>query len=767
MRLRNHLTTGFFIILFVCGLLAAATPASANPLSESLKGQIQDTLVQMGVADVQIDLNVQIPVTKAENPVGYDSNLWATAIYHKSPVAGTASIKRPTIFMATAYRREIMGSMRLLFSFLSHGYNIVMMDMRGTGSGEGVWSALDPIEQYDVAYMVDKWIPSQLWSDGKVGMVGGSYEAIIQYLAAGLVEQEYDAAKGEMVPKHLKAITPLSAYNDVYKDIVIHGGNFEMEFMAVWIAATDLLSVIPPDLLLGGASGSGVNITDIQKAIEIWGQHINQLGVPIGWIMDPTHETKGRWYEEKSPMIYWPQKPAGGWNLNGPNDKVGLGVIPKNLPVFTATGWFDIFTRGSLLNYEYGLKNHSVSDKAMIVGPWYHFDAAFAFPGVNGLGLAGKNYLFSWDVLRRWFDWKIKGVNDPFMQNFPVLLYVLGEEKWRAEKSWPLPSSRLSSKTYYLSKARPSIIFGDWFGLANAANNYRLVSSVATTDYNDVFFGFVKPKANPVLYHNPAALNGLMSRSAQRWFGFSPLTIVTQLSKYVLNLKDESLIPWEDERNDETGVLTFTTEPLSSDLEISGPLKLTFWAKTKFTQPATQAAIDQFLAQIRKKFNIGSNENLLLTLADRKDVQWVIEVNDVFPTGRARNITSGWLSAAFRPYDPANPTQVDPTYKAFDPFYSYSDKNPSPIAEDTAYQYVVEVWPTTNVFKRGHRIRVSISGSDFPHLFPVLRPSANTIVIDEAHRARLDFTAANQIGEGTLWKWIDGNVGDYMLTHKN
>ncbi|MDI6743064.1 MAG: CocE/NonD family hydrolase C-terminal non-catalytic domain-containing protein, partial [Smithella sp.] len=80
------------------------------------------------------------------------------------------------------------------------------------------------------------------------------------------------------------------------------------------------------------------------------------------------------------------------------------------------------------------------------------------------------------------------------------------------------------------------------------------------------------------------------------------------------------------------------------------------------------------------------------------------------------------------------PAQVDPAYKAFDPFYFAPDKNPSPIADNTVYQYVVELWPTTNVFKKGHRIRVSISASDFPHLFPILRPSTNTIVIDENHQ---------------------------------
>jgi uncharacterized protein len=756
---RHRLTTTFLFILLVVVMLASAGPAMAD---DSVKTQIQDALTKMGVADVQSDFNIQIPMTKNENPVGYNCNLGATAVYHTSPVNGTTSIKRPTILVVTAYHRDIMGIVFSLLAFVPYDYNIVVVDMRGTGSGEGIWDPLSPIEQYDVAYLIDKWIPSQPWSDGKVGMVGGSYMAILQYLAAGLVEQ----VNG--IPTHLKAIAPLSAYNDVWKDIAMHGGNFDLEFMAVWIAVTDFISVLPPDLILGGVAKPDFNYTDFMNAIDIWGQHLNQLALPLGWINDPARMTKNSWYEKKSPMIVWPDKPAGGWNLGSdmPAD-YGKHVISSKLPVFTATGWFDIFTRGSFMNYEYGLKNHAAGDKSIIVGPWYHIDAAFMLPGVTGLGMAGKDGVFTWDILRRWMDWRLKGKDDPFLQQFPVTLYVMGENKWRAEKSWPLSPSRLTDTTYYLSKAKSSLIFGDWFGIVNASNNYKLVSSTTTTDYNDVLLGKKTAKINPVLWHNPEALNGISSRSAQRWFGFSPLTMVTQMSKYMLDTDMNPLLPWEDERNDETGVLTFTTEPLASDLEISGPLKLTFWAKTKFTQPATQAAIDQFLAQIENTFDIAKNESSVLLMADRKDVQWVVEVNDVFPGGRAPNVTSGWLSAAYRPYNPANPTQVDPAYKAFDPFYSYSEKNPSPIAEDTLYQYVVELWPTTNVFKKGHRIRVSISGSDFPHLFPVLRPSKNTIVIDETHQAKLDFKAANKTGEGTQWKWIDGNVGDYLLTHKN
>ncbi|MBU1170810.1 MAG: CocE/NonD family hydrolase [Proteobacteria bacterium] len=752
--------------VFLFNGFATTSPVTAEQLPETLEDDIVQAVDEMQVENYAVDLNIRIPMTSNENPVGYDTDLWATAIYHTDIDEETQSTKRPTILLATAYRREIMGTMRSLFAFFPNGYNIVAVDMRGTGSGPGVWDPLNPVEQYDVAYLVDHWIPSQPWSDGVVGMTGGSYEAILQFLAAGLVELEYSPEKEDMVPKHLKAIAPISALSDCYKDIAMHGGNFDIEFLSIWIMITDLTSIIPPDLFLDYTTKFVMNDENTEEAMQLWEDHYNQTLWPLNWFVVPENEFKSDWYELKSPMVMWPQKPEGGWNYDQMPPDYGKGVIPKNLPVFTATGWFDIFERGSFNNYEYGLANHSASDKAMIVGPWYHIDAAFLMEGVDGLGLVGSDGgIFTWDILVRWFDWKIKGKDDPFMEEYPVALYVLGEDKWRAEKSWPLPESRTEDKTYFLSKDRPSLILGDWFSVSNRSNNYKLVSETSTSDYYNKFFWFKYPKADPELEHDPNDLHGGPSRSSQRWCGFSPSTTISQLLKYDLKLIDDRRRSWEDEREDETGVLTFTTEPLKEDMEIVGSLKLSFWASTEFTDPLTQKKIDEFLDIIRDQYNLEGNETAIMSFLDRWDVQWVVEVNDVFPGGRARNITSGWLSAAHRPYDPADPTSVDPNYVAFDPFYDYPDKHPDPIDENTAYKYVIEIWPTNNVFKKGHRIRLSLSASDFPHFLPVLRPSNNTIILDDSHKARLDFQVANKNGEGVTWKWID-DISDYLLNGK-
>ena len=42
-------------------------------------------------------------------------------------------------------------------------------------------------------------------------------------------------------------------------------------------------------------------------------------------------------------------------------------------------------------------------------------------------------------------------------------------------------------------------------------------------------------------------------------------------------------------------------------------------------------------------------------------------------------------------------------------------EKPEPIEPDKIYAYDISIWPTSNLFKAGHRIRLEISSSNFPH----------------------------------------------------
>ncbi len=725
-----------FARVMACAAVILVLPWSAltaATVSSTEGAKILSAIERAGISGVKLDLNVRVPVPGAAGHPPVD--LWATVI------SAASGEQRPTILVATPYRREII--MMLYLPLVARGYNLMALDLRGTGSAEGVWTSFDPVEHYDVKYVVDSWIPSRAWSDGDVGMIGPSYMGIIQYLAAGLIDRDEN---GE--PLHLKAIFPMVPMSDAYRDIVMHGGNVDLEFIPMWLGGVDILGALP-SLLILGENEFNTSQEDIQEAVDVWKAHIDNIPVTLGWIMDYGHSFDSVFYDQKSPMIYWPIKPAGGWEL-----PEGDNVIPSRLPVFTVGGWFDIFTRGTLNNYQYGLSRHSTSDKAMIVGEWYHLD------GSLGLGL---NSLMMGDLPARWFDWKIKGNGDCFMKEFPVMLYVMGENRWRVEKSWPLPASRTEKRTLYLSKSRPGEIDGDWY-----TDNWLNLYDSKIFSLRESASACAAGGSTPVVNHAADLLNihGTFSRSSVRWL-MGLMALPAQAVKALSGRDVSAGMFYEDERYDERKVVTFTTEELDEDVEIVGPVLVSFWAKTRFTQQLTQLLITQMVNAIKDGGNIDTN--LILDLMNRRDVQWTVELNDVYPDGRARNISSGWLSAWHRQYNPNEPAgltehALDPDYVPFDPFYDGPDREPKEIIENHLYQYAVELWPTCNVFKKGHRIRISISASDFPHLLPILRPSSSTIVIDAAHQAKLDYTVTRPGGQGVTWKWID-NADNYLLTH--
>ena len=281
-----------------------------DQLSSAAKDQISDELSKNSILNAKIDLNVRVTVPQSENPHSDgDTDLWATVI------RPSGSEKLPTIVVATPYRREIM--MMLYVPLVMSRYNLMVIDIRGTGSSSGKWTSFDLVEQYDIKYVVDKFIPTRVWSDGKVGMIGPSYMGIIQLLTAGLVET--DPKTGE--PVHLKALFPLVPMADAYRDIVMHGGNCDMLFIPLWLGMVDIMAILPSMLNLG-VDGKFTK-EDMAQAQAMWPEHLNHIPTTIGWVMDAANLNDGPFYDKKSTMIYWPDEAEGRMGIpRGKQDPV-------------------------------------------------------------------------------------------------------------------------------------------------------------------------------------------------------------------------------------------------------------------------------------------------------------------------------------------------------------------------------------------------------------------------------------------------------------
>src|SRR5208337_4919143 len=104
----------------------------------------------------------------------------AADIYRPTQNGQLADGKFPVILMRTPYNKEDYA--QSANSFVSHGYVVVLQDVRGRYKSEGHWRPHydDPNDGFDTA----QWIGSQPWCDGGVGTMGSSYGGATQHALA-------------------------------------------------------------------------------------------------------------------------------------------------------------------------------------------------------------------------------------------------------------------------------------------------------------------------------------------------------------------------------------------------------------------------------------------------------------------------------------------------------------------------------------------------------------------------------------------------------
>src|SRR6266516_6404847 len=106
-------------------------------------------------------------------------------------------------------------------------------------------------------------------------------------------------------------------------------------------------------------------------------------------------------------------------------------------------------------------------------------------------------------------------------------------------------------------------------------------------------------------------------------------------------------------------VLVYTTGELKEDLEVTGQIKVHLWA-----------------------------------ISSTLDTDFVARLVDVHADGYAQNLTDGIIRARYR-----NAAQGE---------------DASLIEPGRAYEYEIDLWATSNVFRAGHRIRLDVTSSNFP-----------------------------------------------------
>jgi putative CocE/NonD family hydrolase len=317
----------------------------------------------------------------------------------------------PVILIRTPYNRA--GGEGAGRTFREH-YAVVVQDTRGRYQSEGEFHPF--FQEVNDGYDTVEWAATQPWSNGRVGMTGGSYLGIVQVLAA--------IAR----PPHLQAIFPMVTPSDFYGDTVYTGGALRQELFQGWMTLMAATARPGPFRLPG---------FDPAKLADLWKR------LPL---RDPGPVAAGgpayiRTWEQ---IIDHPTRDAF-WDPI----RVSAHFDRAQVPAFFVGGWYDIFGPSTPANFR-GWRKKAGSRPArdatrMLIGPWVH--AINAPAGDLDPGPAGRVDLNPLQV--RWFDHWLRDVDNGIEKEPPVHVFVLGANEWRDYPDWPPPGAR--ARTFYLT----------------------------------------------------------------------------------------------------------------------------------------------------------------------------------------------------------------------------------------------------------------------------------------------------------------------------
>jgi putative CocE/NonD family hydrolase len=310
-----------------------------------------------------------------------------------------ADARRPALLEALPYRKDDLtgtDGYREEYHRLAdeHGYVVCRLDIRGTGSSEGM-----PVDEYtddeheDIVEVI-AWLASRDWSNGAVGMYGTSWSGFNSLQVA------------MRRPPALKAICSIFASDDRYADDVHYfGGALKQLDLVDWPTYMEASNVLPP---VPRVYGDGWR--------ELWERRLDGY--------EPWTLT---WLEHQTYDDYWKRGSL----------REDYGAIEA--ATMLVTGWADGYTNIALRGFA-GLR----CPKRLVAGPWAHASTETSRPGPN-VDLVPE--------MARWWDRWLKGIDNGVDRDPPIVLFVrrpttpaadLDEHRgeWRFEPGWPLDRSR-------------------------------------------------------------------------------------------------------------------------------------------------------------------------------------------------------------------------------------------------------------------------------------------------------------------------------------
>ncbi|MBI4219717.1 MAG: CocE/NonD family hydrolase [Chloroflexi bacterium] len=503
----------------------------------------------------------------------------------------------PTLLERTPYNKESSVEVATVKSpdyYARRGYAVVIQDVRGRYASEGEFRPFRP----------DGWGRQQDGFDTIERLARQTWcNGRIGMIGGSYAGHTQYGAAGA-APPHLTAIFARQAPANYHSGMFFPGGAFELGTFLHWATSQVRLDL---KRYLSGTDLERRNkeLEDALSDIDRWYSFLPVAEMPL---------LKGLagWYYE------WLEQPADGpwWQEVSPETRYRA----IDVPACHLGGWFDTFQQSTidLFNgFSRGAKSARIREgQRLIMGPWHHGPPPMGCSVVGEFDF-GPEARFDFNGARLpWFDYWLKGVDSGVMAEPPVRYFTMGINQWRTAPHWP-PANSDFVRFYF--RAGPA-------GSADSLNDGLLSKEEpAGTSEAD---NYVYDPKDPIPTHGGALI----------YPGKPPAG------------------PF-DQRVVERRCLTYSSEPLTQPLEVTGPVTAVLFASSS-----------------------------------ARDTDWVVRVCDVDPGGRSRPLCEGIVRARYR----------------------RSLAEPELLVPGESYCFRVPLGSTSNVFLAGHRIRVSVTSSSFP-----------------------------------------------------
>jgi putative CocE/NonD family hydrolase len=304
----------------------------------------------------------------------------------------------PTIVQWTPYESTRERFIAWGVWFARRGYAAVVVDVRGRYESEGTFTAWEHDGQD--AHDTLTWVAGRTWSNGRIGLWGRSYGALVQWQLLHLGHP------------NLACVAPQVIHDDYFWDGYWTGGAFQLALTlgaaALWSSALSLITAAnAADLVLSDAVMSHLPLIELDE-------------VSIGRKVDYWR----LWWEHETNDEYWHHfrhRPE---------------VV--DVPIFQQGGWFDPYSGSHLRTFAAigdGVPNR------VLMGPWSHEEEVETFRGDVDLS-AGVTVIREHELA--FYDRYLRDQDNGWDERPPLELFVLGSNEWRAEREWPLERTELT-----------------------------------------------------------------------------------------------------------------------------------------------------------------------------------------------------------------------------------------------------------------------------------------------------------------------------------